>query len=91
MRPGAGDERDGRFWRPGIRPGGLGEARGCGLWPGPSCSCRSTAGSNADTIGRCAEAGADLFVIGSALFSQDDYRQAMTEFTALAKANYRAN
>jgi ribulose-phosphate 3-epimerase len=43
-------------------------------------------GLNRDNIGLCAEAGADLFVTGSALFSQDDYRRTMTEFTALARA-----
>lgn len=46
-------------------------------------------GINADTIGPCSEAGADLFVTGSALFSHDDYRQAMTEFAALART-YRS-
>jgi ribulose-phosphate 3-epimerase len=42
-------------------------------------------GLNSETIGPCAEAGADLFVTGSALFSHHDYRQAMTEFTAQAQ------
>lgn len=42
-------------------------------------------GVNHETIGPCAEAGADVFVTGSALFSQKDYRQALTEFTALAR------
>jgi ribulose-phosphate 3-epimerase len=46
-------------------------------------------GLNSDTIGPCAEAGADLFVTGSALFSQDDYRRAMDGFLALAKT-YRS-
>ena len=43
-------------------------------------------GVNADTIGPCSEAGADLFVTGTTLFSQDDYRQAMNELTGLARA-----
>jgi ribulose-phosphate 3-epimerase len=42
-------------------------------------------GINSHTIPACAEAGADLFVTGSALFSQDDYGRAMAEFTALAR------
>lgn len=43
-------------------------------------------GVNLDTIGPCAEAGADIFVAGSALFSQHDYREALEQFTALARA-----
>jgi ribulose-phosphate 3-epimerase len=42
-------------------------------------------GVNSQTIGSCAEAGADLFVIGSALFSQNDYRRAIDEYTRLAR------
>ncbi len=41
-------------------------------------------GINEHTIGDCAEAGADLFVTGSALFGHHDYRQAMAEFRGLA-------
>jgi ribulose-phosphate 3-epimerase len=37
-----------------------------------------------DTIGLCAQAGADLFVTGSALFSHDDYGRFIEEMTALA-------
>ena len=33
---------------------------------------RSTAGSSAETIERCAEAGADVFVAGSAVYGADD-------------------
>jgi ribulose-phosphate 3-epimerase len=44
-------------------------------------------GVNLQTIGPCAEAGADLFIIGSALFSQDDYRRAIAEFTRAANAH----
>jgi ribulose-phosphate 3-epimerase len=35
-------------------------------------------GVNNDTIGDCAEAGATMFVVGSAIFSQTDYREAVT-------------
>jgi ribulose-phosphate 3-epimerase len=41
-------------------------------------------GINHATIGPCAEAGADVFVTGSALFAHHDYRQAMEEFRSLA-------
>jgi ribulose-phosphate 3-epimerase len=44
-------------------------------------------GINDQTIGLCAEAGADLFVTGSALFAHHDYRQAMGEFRSLALAH----
>jgi ribulose-phosphate 3-epimerase len=44
-------------------------------------------GLNDHTIGACAEAGADLFVTGSALFAHHDYGQAMEEFRSLALAH----
>lgn len=37
-----------------------------------------------DTIGDCARAGADLFVIGSALFAHEDYGRFIEDMTALA-------
>ncbi len=37
-----------------------------------------------DTIGPCASAGADLFVIGSALFSQKNYGKFIEEMTTIA-------
>jgi ribulose-phosphate 3-epimerase len=43
-------------------------------------------GINPDTIGRCAAAGADLFVAGSALFSQEDYARCIVELTDLARS-----
>ncbi len=43
-------------------------------------------GINPETIGQCAAAGADLFVAGSALFSEDDYGQFIREMTDLAKS-----
>ena len=39
------------------------------------CSSRSTAGSTADTIEAAAEAGADVFVAGSAVYGADDPRR----------------
>jgi ribulose-phosphate 3-epimerase len=44
-------------------------------------------GVNRDTIAACAEAGADLFVAGSAVFLSDDYRQSISELTSLARAS----
>lgn len=43
-------------------------------------------GVNAGTIHRCAEAGAELLVVGSAIFKQDDYSIAMRELRELALA-----
>lgn len=38
-------------------------------------------GVNQETIGKCREAGADLFVVGSAIFKQQDYGNAISELT----------
>lgn len=43
-------------------------------------------GINAKTVGRCAEAGADLLVAGSAIFRAPDYHAAVAELHALARA-----
>ena len=42
-------------------------------------------GINSSTIGACAEAGADLFVVGSAIFRQPDYGVSVTELESLAQ------
>jgi ribulose-phosphate 3-epimerase len=42
-------------------------------------------GVNAETIASCAEAGANLFVVGTGLFSHADYRQQTAELSALAR------
>lgn len=38
-------------------------------------------GVNKETIGKCREAGADLFVVGSAIFKQQNYCEAISELT----------
>lgn len=43
-------------------------------------------GVNADTAGSCAASGAQLLVIGSALFSQDNYGRFLDEVTGLAQS-----
>jgi ribulose-phosphate 3-epimerase len=43
-------------------------------------------GVNVGTVGSCAEAGADLFVAGSAVFSQNDYGRSIREMTGLARS-----
>jgi ribulose-phosphate 3-epimerase len=52
---------------------------------GPNVLLSVDGGVNHQTIGPCAEAGADLFVTGSALFSQDDYGRFIAEMTRLAR------
>jgi ribulose-phosphate 3-epimerase len=42
-------------------------------------------GVNLDTVGSCAEAGADVFVAGSALFTQNDYGRFLDKMTGLAR------
>lgn len=41
-------------------------------------------GINAETIGACAEAGADWFVVGSAIFRTPDYARAVAQLCDLA-------
>jgi ribulose-phosphate 3-epimerase len=43
-------------------------------------------GVNLGTVGACAEAGADVFITGSALFSQDDYGPFIDKMTGLARS-----
>jgi ribulose-phosphate 3-epimerase len=43
-------------------------------------------GVNPTTIGDCARAGADLFVVGTALLNHSNYRQRLAELTALVKS-----
>ncbi|MGL5817609.1 MAG: ribulose-phosphate 3-epimerase, partial [Phycicoccus sp.] len=44
-------------------------------------------GVSADTIGRCAEAGADVFVAGSAVYRAESAATAVDELRALALAH----
>lgn len=43
-------------------------------------------GVNRETIAPCAEAGADLFVIGSAIFRGSDYRASVADLAGLARS-----
>ena len=43
-------------------------------------------GVDPETIGACAEAGADLCVVGTGLFGEDDYGRRLAELTGLARA-----
>jgi len=46
--------------------------------------------ATAETIGACAEAGANCFIAGSGLFAYDDMAQGVKELTELAKAGQKA-
>ncbi len=48
-------------------------------------------GVNDDTIADCAAAGAQLFVVGSAIFNQPAYGEAMTRLTELARVGSEAH
>ena len=43
-------------------------------------------GVNQKTIAACAQAGAQLFVVGSAIFNESDYSRQLQGLSALAKA-----
>lgn len=51
---------------------------------GPDMLLEIDGGINAKTIPQAAAAGAQLFVVGSAIFGQPDYKQAVKELTHLA-------
>jgi ribulose-phosphate 3-epimerase len=48
-------------------------------------------GVNAETIGRCAAAGAQSHIVGSAIFDEPDYAQAIANLTRLAKSSARTH
>lgn len=52
---------------------------------GPELLISIDGGIGPRTIGPAAEAGAELFVVGSAIFDQTDYRDALEELTAAAR------
>jgi ribulose-phosphate 3-epimerase len=58
-------------------------ARGAELW------LQVDGGVSAETIGRCAEAGADMFVAGSAVFGADDPDDAVRQLRELASSAAR--
>jgi ribulose-phosphate 3-epimerase len=48
-------------------------------------------GVNIDTIGRCTDAGADLLVVGSAIFRHASYSSAIDDLSAAAKKSSSAS
>ena len=58
---------------------------------GPHVLLEIDGGVNAGTVGPCAEAGAQLHVVGSAIFSQPDYAQSVSTLTHLAQTHSRTH
>jgi ribulose-phosphate 3-epimerase len=56
-------------------------------WGGPKLLLSIDGGVGRNTIGPCAEAGANLFVTGTALFSEADYGRFIQEMTGLVSAS----
>jgi ribulose-phosphate 3-epimerase len=56
-------------------------------WGGEKLLLSVDGGVNGETVALCAAAGADVLVVGTGLFSQQDYRHAIAEMTALAAAH----
>ncbi len=53
---------------------------------GPDVLLSVDGGIDHDTVGPCAQAGADLLVAGSAVFSTNDYRRTIEELTSRARS-----
>jgi ribulose-phosphate 3-epimerase len=64
----------------------LRRARGLVAASGVSVWLQVDGGVSEETIGRCAEAGADVFVAGSAVFGAEDPGAAVTKLRGLASA-----
>lgn len=64
----------------------LGRLRRVREMAGPKVLLSVDGGIGRDTISPCSEAGCDIFVTGSALFSQPDYGRFIEEMTGLAVA-----
>ncbi len=84
VEPGFGGQRFLDLCLPKLRRArALKDAHGLDLW------LQVDGGISAETIERCAEAGADTFVAGSAVFSADDPGAVVDRLRALAEAAAR--
>ena len=68
----------GTFVKVGVAPGGVA--------PAVVSILAVDGGVTPDTIGPCAAAGTEWFVVGSALLNQDDYGQSMQQLTQQLQA-----
>jgi ribulose-phosphate 3-epimerase len=67
-----------------FQPHAVEKARIIRKQAGPELLLSIDGGIGPRTIGPAAEAGVDLFVVGSAIFDRPDYREALSELAALA-------
>jgi ribulose-phosphate 3-epimerase len=58
---------------------------------GPETLISVDGGIGTKTIAACAAAGANTFVVGSAIFDRPDYRAALEELTSLARGPHRGS
>jgi ribulose-phosphate 3-epimerase len=75
------------FGKQKFDPGALERLRQVRQWTGDRVMLEVDGGVNQSTIRACTEAGARYFVVGSAIFSQDDYApvvRALQELTAVS-------
>lgn len=66
-----------------ISPQALQKVRSAREQWGPDLLLEIDGGVNPDTISACVDSGVDLLVVGSAIFRQPDYGQAVTRLNAL--------
>jgi len=79
VEPGFGGQRFLDLCLPKLRQAReIARARGVELW------LQVDGGVSVETIGRCAEAGADMFVAGSAVFGADDPDAAVRDLREIA-------
>jgi ribulose-phosphate 3-epimerase len=84
VEPGFGGQKFLDLCLPKIRAArDLISARGLELW------LQVDGGVSAETIERCAEAGADVFVAGSAVYNADDPQAMIDDLRALADSSFR--
>jgi ribulose-phosphate 3-epimerase len=77
VTPGFGGQR--------FQPEALDKLRLLRKAAGPRLLLSVDGGVGPATIGPCAEAGADMFVVGTGLFEADDYGRRLAELTDLAR------
>jgi ribulose-phosphate 3-epimerase len=84
VEPGFGGQKFLDLCLPKIRAArDLISARGLELW------LQVDGGVSAETIERCADAGADVFVAGSAVYNADDPQAMIDDLRALADSSFR--
>ncbi|MFO0914604.1 MAG: ribulose-phosphate 3-epimerase [Pirellulales bacterium] len=70
-------------------PSALDKLRRLSELVGDRCLLEIDGGVNLQTIGACTGAGAELLVVGSAIFRNPDYGQAISELQGVANASFQ--